>query len=54
MSQVPGPTWTQQIRDSSGNRVFPDSVLRCIPMARKGHLQELARTVAFLLSADAG
>ena len=36
------------------NREFPDSVLRTIPMARTGRLQELARTVAFLLSDDAG
>jgi NAD(P)-dependent dehydrogenase (short-subunit alcohol dehydrogenase family) len=36
------------------NRLFPDSVLRSIPMARAGRLQELARTVAFLLSEDSG
>jgi NAD(P)-dependent dehydrogenase (short-subunit alcohol dehydrogenase family) len=36
------------------NRQFPDSVLRSIPMARTGRLQELARTVAFLLSDDSG
>ena len=36
------------------NYAWPDSLIRSIPMARAGALDEVAKTVAFLLSADAG
>ena len=36
------------------NYSWNDSLLRSIPLARAGALDEVAKTVAFLLSADAG
>jgi NAD(P)-dependent dehydrogenase (short-subunit alcohol dehydrogenase family) len=36
------------------NRVFSDEVVRAVPMARRGRVEEVATTVAFLLSDDAG
>lgn len=36
------------------NRVFSDEVVRAVPMSRRGKIEEVATTVAFLLSDDAG
>lgn len=36
------------------NYTWPESLIRSIPMARSGAVAEVAATVAFLLSADAG
>ena len=36
------------------NYTWSEPLIRSIPMARAGRLEEIARTAAFLVSADAG
>lgn len=36
------------------NRVFSDEVIKSVPIPRRGKVEEVAKTIAFLLSDDAG
>ncbi|MSO93710.1 MAG: SDR family oxidoreductase [Rhodospirillales bacterium] len=36
------------------NRVFSDEVVKSVPLSRRGKIEEVAKTVAFLVSDDAG